>query len=258
MRTIFIGFLLVILAGCNAASNRVSSLQFGETHVLATTGNLRLVTDRKRLQPNGLVQNTICTEPSPDYAIAFGSNAALSGSGTGADGVKRDFSASYASTEQATALAGRTAGVLALRDGLYAACQSYANGVIGHDAYAMILSQYGDLLVALAGNSSADGGGATAQTTASTEASGKGTTDATKAASPQKLTTTTRVNGSAVADPMKKSTLAALLVACISENDPTRYRVGPEMPRNRLLSERFCQQVIAGALKLATSTSGRG
>ncbi len=60
-------------------------------------------------------------------------------------------------------MAGRTAGVVALRDGLYSACQAYANGIIGRRAYALILSQYGDLLVALAasGTSAAAPNGST-------------------------------------------------------------------------------------------------
>ncbi len=69
----------------------------------------------------------------------------ITGSGEGEGG------GTFERSEQITALEGRNAGVLALRDGLYTACQAYVNGVIGHDAYALILSQYGNLLVALAG-----------------------------------------------------------------------------------------------------------
>ncbi|NTI52818.1 hypothetical protein G6L94_31325 [Agrobacterium rhizogenes] len=246
----------LLLSSCNAASNRVSSLQFGDAKVLTTTGNLRLVTSRARYQPNGVVLNTVCTEPSPDYAIAFGSNAALAGNATLPNGSKGDLTANYSSSEQATALAGRTAGVLALRDGLYAACQSYANGVIGHDAYAMILSQYGDLLVSLAGSSNA-GAAATAETTGTaTTDTGKVTAGTTQPV--QKLTTSTKVTGSASVDPMKKTTLAALLVACISEHDPTRFQNPHPIRINALLSEQFCKQVVAGALKLATSSSAHG
>jgi hypothetical protein len=112
-----------------------------------------MVTERPRQIDSGPPLPTICTEPSPDVAVAFGKSLAASVTEQG--GTSGSGSLSVASTETATALAGRTAGVLALRDGLYAACQSYVNGVLGHDAYAVILSQYGNLLVALAGTGTA-------------------------------------------------------------------------------------------------------
>jgi hypothetical protein len=116
---------------------------------------------------------------------------------------------SATTTETATQLAGRTAGVLALRDGLYAACQSYVNGVLGHDAYAMILSQYGNLLVALAGTGT--GGNPTPYT-------------------PQ------------------EAAITAMLVACISEHDPTRVRPYGRRSSgtiNQLLNLRNCNALLA-------------
>lgn len=272
MKLVAILITLAALAGCSSASDRVTKLEFGDAKVLATTGNLRLVTNRARIQPNGVALNTICTEPSPDYAIAFGSTASSTGSVTLANGNKGDFNASAGTSELATALAGRSAGVLALRDGLYAACQSYANGVIGHDAYAIILSQYGDLLVALAGNSTDQA--ATVQTATTTTTAAAKAEDASSAnknaaggatapsaanATPSKdkaTVATTKITSKTV-DPMKKSTLAALLVACISENDPTRFRTGvgvPPIEKNGLLDSAFCKKVVAGALKMSTSS----
>lgn len=185
MRIVIAGLLLGALSACDSPSLRVSQLQFGTFNTLATTGNLRLVTERLRpMGDGGPALPTVCTEPSPDYAIAFGQKAdgnvkVTLPQGSGEGGLKLE------TTEVATALAGRTAGVLALRDGLYAACQAYANGTIGHDAYAIILSQYGTLLVALASPSP------------DTSSGGKG-------------------------DPGRRATLAALLVSCISEFDRTR------------------------------------
>jgi hypothetical protein len=181
--------LAVVLGACESPSAKVTQLQFGTSNTLATTGNLRLVTERPRPGPDGSLLPIVCTEPSPDYAIAFGQkgggNLKLTlpqGSGEGA------FTAE--TTETATELKGRTAGVLALRDGLYAACQAYANGVIGHDAYAMILSQYGTLLVALVGSEKVE-------------------------AAPGRT------------DPARRAALSALLVSCISEFDRTRLATAP-------------------------------
>jgi hypothetical protein len=47
------------------------------------------------------------------------------------------------------ALAGRSTALLGLRDGLFRACEAYANGVIGADAYALVLSRYGQLMTTL-------------------------------------------------------------------------------------------------------------
>lgn len=170
--------LVAVLSGCTSPNSRASHVALGSTKGLVTTGNLRIVSERKRLG----YPPVVCTEPSPDYAIAFGftrkANADLpSPAGT------QTLSAELASTETVTAGSGREAAVLALRDGLYSACQSYANGVIGHDAYAMILSQFGALLVALVGNDGAKG--------------------------------TTSIG-------TRNATLSALTVACVSSHDQTR------------------------------------
>ena len=151
-------------------------------------------------------------DPSPDVAIAFGrslsaqaSIAAQAGTDSG------QFAAS--STEAATALAGRTAGVLALRDGLYAACQAYTNGILGQDAYAMVLSQYGNLLVALAGSNT-----------------GTGAEQAYTPYGPQDVA------------------IATLLVSCITEYDPTRLAaVGANgaLVANQMLSRAFCHKLLA-------------
>ena len=237
--------LIVILAtaclgACNSPNSRVTELDFATSKVLASTGNLRLVTERPRYQDASYPEGArpplpiVCTEPSPDYAIAFGTNASgnakvdIAGSGSGEGG------ATFATSENATAMAGRTAGVLALRDGLYAACQSYVNGVIGHDAYAMILSQYGTLLVALVGGSGASGGNATV-----TGGAGAITVNANGTAQPKTSA------ASETAATGRQAAQAALLVACVSAYDETRN------PRstNRLLSPVFCRGVLATAAR---------
>jgi hypothetical protein len=146
-------WVALMLTACTSPNATVVPVQFGESKGVVSGSNLRLVTERSRAYGYPKV---VCTEPSPDYATAFNQNRNLTivaPSEAGERKVEGDFS----STELLTAGSGREAGVLALRDGLYTACQSYANGVIGQDAYAIILSQYGNLLVALVGKDSAAG-----------------------------------------------------------------------------------------------------
>lgn len=183
MRLALVLILAILTSACDSPSLRIAERDFGSSKVLATTGGLRLVTERWRAMPDGPPLPTVCTEPSPDYAIAFGQSfdgtaKVTLPQGSGEAGVKA------ATTEDVTNLGGRNAGVLALRDGLYAACQAYVNGTIGHDAYAIILSQYGTLLVALTSSGTAG--------VASKEDAGR------------------------------RATLSALLVSCISEFDRTR------------------------------------
>lgn len=72
--------------------------------------------------------------------LLFSQSAAIAANISNPSGPSGSGNASYSSSETATALAGRTAGVLALWDDPYAACQTYVNGIIGHDACALILS----------------------------------------------------------------------------------------------------------------------
>lgn len=176
--TVFV--LMVVLAGCSPNMD-VKKVDFGESTGVYSGGNLRLVTER----PRGYgYPKVVCTEPSPDYAVAFDRTRQLTITPPPtASASKVEVNAS--TVEAVTAGGGREAAVLALRDGLYTACQSYANGVIGQDAYAIILSQYGNLLVALVGSESA--------------------------------AKTIQVSG-------PQAALSAMTVACISSHDATRAK----------------------------------
>lgn len=173
---------VALLGACADPNQSPIEFQLGQTKSLVMGGNVRMVTERERYVPGIGALPALCTEPSPDVAIAFGRSIALTAKVTQAEAAAGEGGLNAESTQVATALAGRTAGVLALRDGLYAACQAYANGVIGQNAYAVILSQYGNLLVALAGTGQQAGPSFTPN----------------------------------------DARIATLLVSCISEYDPTR------------------------------------
>jgi hypothetical protein len=199
-------FLVVIicgiaLVGCNSANSRVSRVSFGASKGVVTSGNLRLVTERTRTG----YPPTVCTEPSPDYMVAFGSTRKFTGSLPSEAGT-RSGEVNVTTTEQVSEGKGREAAVLALRDGLYTACQSYANGVIGQDAYAIILSQYGNLLVALVGNDAA-------------------------------------AKNIQVAGP--QAAISAMTVACISGHDPSRYTHEQNLLLTKPFCQKLLAQVVA-------------
>jgi hypothetical protein len=199
---------------------------YADSKNIASGPNVRFVNERLREIPGGFPLPTMCTEPAPDVAVAFGTSLAAQASIAAQGGGQNSGSFNASTSETATALAGRTASVLALRDGLYATCQAYSNGVLGQSAYALGLSQYGNLLVALTAPADSNG-----------------------------------TPNSAINTP-DQSAAAALMVACISEYDPTRLgAVNPttgQMVPNRVLDSAFCREYVRTlGYKLTTLPAAR-
>ena len=120
--------------------------------------------------------------------------------------------------------------MVALRDGLYSACQAYANQLIGKDAYSLILSQYGNLLVALAsgGGGGAGGAGAAASSfhrrrTPPGVAVAVSTGAASGSPSPSSPPSggSTAQGGNPQVAILQQEAVQAMLVACIGYNDKT-------------------------------------
>jgi hypothetical protein len=148
MRCIVPGFVVLVLAGCSILEDDVErgfAQRDSSTPVTFTTADVRMIAQRKRPNSPDVVT---CTEPTPDVAKALSAAAQLSGSG-GSGTATGSLSAGGASAEAVVALAGRSTALLGLRDGLYRACEAYANGAIGADAYALVLSRYGQLMTTL-------------------------------------------------------------------------------------------------------------
>jgi hypothetical protein len=237
--------LSTVLGGCAVFADPNAwpqKFKYGDSANLASGAGIRFVNERQR-EMTGREDRplpTMCTEPSPDVAIAFGTSlaaqASVNGQGAG--------SGSASTSEAALALAGRTASVLALRDGLYATCQAYTNGALGQSAYALGLSQYGNLLVALTAHDAGASGGTS--TASGVTAAGVAATAGTAGSSNAALFT---ANDSAT---------AALMVACVSEYDPTR--LGARDPitggfkTNRVLTQDFCQKYLRKMGDILAST----
>jgi|FEC22Drversion2_1045045.scaffolds.fasta_scaffold01007_8 hypothetical protein len=220
--------------------------------VLLPGGDYSLTTLRQRPE-SGQIPKVLCQAPSPDWATAIAMQQQLSASGNFFHGSSGQFAGSNSYSETIAAMAGRTAGVVALRDGLYSACQAYANGVIGKDAYALILSQYGYLLVALAGNSGGAGGGG------SSEKSGSSTSPAmppgvavavnTAAAAPTSFSSPQGKPAGGASGPnvtqlaqQQMQIMHALMVTCISAYDNTVRTAGEQA--NTLLTQKTCRELM--------------
>jgi hypothetical protein len=149
MRYVVPGFAALVLAGCSILEDEVArgyaqNYRF-TTGVAFTTADIRVISQRVHPVTQTPV---VCTEPSPDVAKALSAAAQLSAQGGNA-GTTGSLAAGGASAETVMALAGRSTALLGLRDGLYRACEAYANGALGADAYALILSRYGQLMTTL-------------------------------------------------------------------------------------------------------------
>lgn len=143
-----LGLVLVLsIGGCASPRYRTVALD-STVSTMLTEADTRLISLRPN--PKGADKPKIlCAEPSPDVAKALSLAMRAESKVATPGGTSVGVGAGYASSEALMTLAGRTTTVVALRDGLYRACEAYANGIIGRSAYAMILSQYGDLLVTL-------------------------------------------------------------------------------------------------------------
>ena len=100
--------------------------------VLLPGGDYSLITLRQR-PDTGQIPKVLCQAPSPDWATAIAMQRRSSPPAEISSTAVGQFAGSNSYSETIAAMAGRTAGVVALRDGLYSACQAYANGVIGKD-----------------------------------------------------------------------------------------------------------------------------
>jgi hypothetical protein len=136
-----------VLAACQPRTETYHEpATVGSTPMLLTTADLRTIAERPH--PMGDRRMIICTEPPPDVAKALSTALALSASG-GNGSIQGALSGSSATAEQLAELAGRVPGLLALRDTLFRACEAYGNGMLGDDAYGLIVSRYGEMLTTL-------------------------------------------------------------------------------------------------------------
>jgi hypothetical protein len=91
----------------------------------------------------------ICAEPSPDALSALSANVSaqasldIAGRGSGSGQFERSFA------EAVQNIGKRTVTVQVLRDGLYRACEAYANGVLDEFGYGLILNQVDNIMVKL-------------------------------------------------------------------------------------------------------------
>jgi hypothetical protein len=176
---------LVLLGGCSEAywtSNIRDTMLLGPSGVIATNADVRLV---HRFQgqemvpafyPNGSPvvypdrygnpkqalgprpREYLCAEPSPDVARAVQAALSLSGGAagtatppTGGTAIEAQlaFQTNASRSESVAQLTKRIATIQLLRDGMYRACEAYANGAIGPEIYTAITSRYDRMMITM-------------------------------------------------------------------------------------------------------------
>lgn len=147
---------MVVLAACGSTVNQVRVLDGGNT--LVTSADLRVINRvkvtsddaRGRIKP----EYVTCAEPSPDVAKAVAAAFELAGKAKAEglpQGIKPELALaiSQSRAESVAQLGERLATIQLLRDGLYRACEAYANGAISETTYAVMLSRYDDTMVTM-------------------------------------------------------------------------------------------------------------
>lgn len=196
-RICFATLAAVTVAGCNATTGSIiETKKLPGGQALVTSADVRSM-NWIGVQPDeskgGIWPTTVvCAEPSPDVAkavqSAFNASASLGAAGIqGVDG-QAALALSRAQAASIAQLGERLATIQLLRDGLYRACEAYANGAISSITYAVLVSRYDDTVVTLMASELAAGafGRSLAALTGETSGSAKASGDfATKIAQRQ-------------------------------------------------------------------------
>ena len=144
---------VVALSGC-AAGMKPQVVSVAGREVLLTGANVRALNYSYLTGRGGSTRALTCAEPSPDIAEAINNAFNFGGSfGIGGlpGGVSPEAAAALSSSRaQAVAQLGeRLATIQLLRDGLYRACEAYANGAISQTTYAILLARYDDSMITM-------------------------------------------------------------------------------------------------------------
>jgi hypothetical protein len=152
--TALVALLSAGAGGCTGTIYKQSTL--GDLETLSVDARQRLSFVGLYTDEDGYTRRALCTEPSPDAAVARAASfaAALSnpilapGATTAAGNAAAGVAGS--SSEAIASLSARTQTIQLLRDGYFRACEGLLNGVIDKWDYKAILSNIDATMVALA------------------------------------------------------------------------------------------------------------
>ena len=148
--------LATVSGGCAALQppTQSSQVDLRSNSLLSTTATTRVGFSREatsqaknRARSPIPTNEVVCVEPSPDVVAATTVAVQLAGELGGQDAASGSAGATVA--QSVAELGRRLATVQLLRDGLYRACEAYANGAISDTSYTMMLSRMDDVMISL-------------------------------------------------------------------------------------------------------------
>ncbi len=154
-------FCATPLFGCTFSNlftiHRSTNLDQGSSQII--DAKQRLISNIRASDNRGYNRagRIICAEPSPDVAAALSQAMAVAAEADVPSRGSGSLQGSRSAAESLAQLGERLATIQLLRDGLYRACEAYANGAITDTIYAMIVSGIDDTMVTLLASEMAAG-----------------------------------------------------------------------------------------------------
>lgn len=147
MKRISIILATASLVGCSSTIFNKFDVSKNESVSLdARQRTIIVQPNHRRTDINGEpLAKVVCAEPSPDALSAL--SASLAGGANYKDDVAAKLSSAI--SESAKGLGVRNATIQLLRDGLYRACEAYANGALDEFQYGLTSAKYEDIMVTL-------------------------------------------------------------------------------------------------------------
>jgi len=204
--------IAVATTGCTeywtSTVSRKNSMKTGD--VLLTTADLRQTV--RSSTPGSAIT---CAEPSPDVAKIAAASLDTSASGSASsigNAVSPELAFTLAMTrsEALAQLGQRLATIQLLRDGMFRACEAFANGAIDQVAYSAILSRYDKVMV--------------------TMLLGEFAANSTTRLPPVVLTSSSQANGSATVTPQQVTAQANAGAPTTPAGAPSTAQTGAEQP----------------------------
>jgi hypothetical protein len=236
--------LSLLLGGCTENDQsiyRTVDLSKGSTLLTdAKTRTVLNIAPGSGSSPGYVVPSRIiCAEPSPDVAQAvsksFGAelSAAIASEGSGQAQIAAAQAASVAE------LGKRLAAVQALRDGLYRACEAYANGAMTDASYAAILGGYRTTLeTTLFGDFLSSRGSTSALVSATSNANTTGSANETSQQSNNNTSTqgsaSTQPPASSASPPSTTTTTSGTTAATANAAGTQGTDTGPSLPPDQV------------------------
>lgn len=192
LRIVVITVLVGVLGACAGTGTELHRKRLSKnTTLVHNTADLRVVAVTKQhyVGDKRFPKEIVCTEPSPDVAkavaeaVGLGSGITINLPPTGATPeIAASLATAYSNSraESMAQLTQRLATIQLLRDGLFRACEAYANGAIDERIYSVLVSRYDDTMVTLLLGEIAGGSVPGTLATLSSEAQGKATANASQ------------------------------------------------------------------------------